>query len=431
MPNNDEKDDHRRLSSKSEAAEEDEQVEDDKIDSDGSSTVSSDEDELLLAGEQVRDPNVSSSSSEEESNDDENDKRDDLNSLADSGAEKNSKFLPASKQKKNHSASAPAKKDGPKQSSSSRPRKRKKKNDGDRENVDFIFCDMEEVKFWDGCKALLTNSSALYQRHASIWTDWLMEQVIGTVVTTEQDYLYSSSSENTEGPSCAVFGFASILDVAAMSSSSSSSQTPPDKKPQNEPQTESSRNEALTYFEQYVTKDCPTEYQSPMKALFQRNREQQQPASLFLFLHGRMINLPLEIVLALHQQLWLDWEWDQDEEPDNKLKSHPVASLEKKRKKKKRTAQAMPRQESILPASGSKEPRIVRLAPCTKSNDSLLLYRYYDDELLSDRAVASYTVKAPPSYSQEEAMFLQVMVLTPRGYQQAIQDLDQLVGSAS
>ncbi|KAL7579233.1 hypothetical protein ACA910_011395 [Epithemia clementina (nom. ined.)] len=359
----------------------------------------------------------------------------------------------------------------------------------EREQVDFIFCDLDdrEKKFENGCQALLRNSGTLYQRHAWTWTDWLMEQVVGTVVTTEQDLHYyqqqqqrrkqqqqqkrgesgskaSAAAPADENEDCAVFGFASLLDLSTKDQLEQQQDAP--QQPDQQQERVEARMQALRYVHQYALNDCPDEYKPEMTQLLEpllSPTKQPQSSSeskksplipLFLFLHGRMMNLPLEIVLALHQQLWLDWEWDQEEEEEDPKDG-------KATKKKTNKQSPLQRDSSILPKmtlSGKiVEPRILRLAPCTKTNSSTshktsnnnkrtkkkqttneatavlsqgVLYRYYDDELLADRAVVRYAVKAPPSYSQEEDLFLQVLVLTSSGYQQAIHDLEQMVGSA-
>ncbi|KAL7579184.1 hypothetical protein ACA910_011357 [Epithemia clementina (nom. ined.)] len=326
-----------------------------------------------------------------------------------------------------------------------------------------------------------------------------MEQVVGTVVTTEQDLQYyqqqqqqqkqkhqqqqkrgeSGSNSSAAAPAdededCAVFGFASLLDLSTKDQQlEQQQQQEAPQQPDQQQERVEARIQALQYVHQYALNDCPDRYKPEMTQLLepllsptkqpQSSSESKKSPSipLFLSLHGRMMNLPLEIVLALHQQLWLDWEWDQEEEEDPK-------DLKATKKKTTYKQSPLPTDSSILPKmtlSGKKlKPRILRLAPCTKTNSSTsrktknnnnnnnnnnkrkkktqttneatavlsqeVLYRYYDDELLADRAVVRYTVKAPPSYSQEEDLFLQVLVLTPSGYQQAIHDLEQMVGSA-
>ena len=455
-----------------------------------------DDDELVLAGQLMRNPDISSSSEENDEDSVEDKLEEDVH--GDDDENKDAAVAPPKRRKvvdalssvahpsakrthntKEHKAPAAASK--PK-----KKKKRKNKEQEDLENVEFIFCDMEKDTFWNGCKALLMNSSTLYQRHASIWTDWLMEQVVGTVVTTEQDYAYYKNNNNApqkrdnndhpDNEDCAVFGFSSLLHLGELpsstttSASSSSSSSPSYQQEQQE-----QIHAAMHYIQQFALKECPTEYRSEMDQLLQCMKmppnkrkslvsDKTQPSDsagksdmfnqLYLFLHGRMVNLPLEIVLVLHQQLWLDWQWDQDDDDGNDKKTKTKQTKKQKRK---------PQEEEIVPTQQhSKEPRILRLAPCTKSqlqsntttqrkakrssrnndddnnasattNNMLmtstdLIYRYYDDELFASRALVQYTVKAPPSYSQEEALYLQVLVLTPERYQQAIQDLQHLVG---
>jgi hypothetical protein len=111
-----------------------------------------------------------------------------------------------------------------------------------------------------------------------------------------------------------------------------------------------------------------------------------------------MINLPLDITLVLHQQLVLDMDW------------------------------------AVRNAEGGEEERrsldfgaFVRIAPCQASGGSLL-YRYFDDEVFAGRADFAYTADAPKSYSKEESLKLQIIVLSKTGHRSAMQDLEKIVG---
>ena len=129
----------------------------------------------------------------------------------------------------------------------------------------------------------------------------------------------------------------------------------------------------------------------------QQQRRLSGPTGLLL--HGRMINLPLEITLALHQQLVLDMEW------------------------------------AIQHAEGGPDERqsldfatIVRVAPCQLDGNASVVHRYFDDEFFHNRAQLSFVIDAPKSYSKEQPQKLQVSVLTASAFRQAVRDLERMVG---
>jgi len=370
----------------------------DDDDDDNSVSSESDDDELELAGELVRNSDASSSSSDDEEEDSEDDDEKPAASSKQSSDDHKKRTIEPSSQKR------------PRDQKSKKKRKKKDKDDDDDlENIEFIFCDTHD-KYWHGCKALLQNSGILYQKHASTLMDWTLEQVVGTVVSTSQAY----SEED------AVFGFATLVDATTIISTTAVSTTKQKSLDREKEDQRQQRVRAMEYLQQYALKECPAEYLPDMTKLLKHSSSSSN--KLFVFLHGRMINLPLEIVLVLHEQLWLDWEFNIQQESTTK----PSSKSGKKKKKAKAAAATPP----LL--SDQSDPRIVRWAPCTSSGGGELLYRYYDDELLSQRALVSYTVKSgPKAYSQEEAQWLQVMVLTPGQYWQAIQDLKALVGGGS
>ena len=119
-------------------------------------------------------------------------------------------------------------------------------------------------------------------------------------------------------------------------------------------------------------------------------------------LHGRMVNLPIEIVLTLHQQIVLDMDWA----------TKNAATEEERRSMNFKT--------------------FLRLAPCHKDNRAAgggggLSYRYFDDEVLAERAEFAFTVAAPASFSKEQKQLLTVMLVTEKGYFAALDDLVKIV----
>jgi hypothetical protein len=220
--------------------------------------------------------------------------------------------------------------------------------------VDFTFCDMKEMYF-HGLKSLLNNSSTVYQLHSSEFCDKMIESVaVGTLISTADD-----------GQEGNVFGFASFLNMAE-------------------------EYPAMEYLKEICLKDCPQDHKKQLQKVL-------TGPTTGLFLHGRMINLPLEITLVLHEQLVKDMDW------------------------------------AIKNAEGGEEERnslnfthFVRLAPCQQ--DQGVVYRYFDDEIFAGQAEYVFTVDAPKSYSKEEKQLLNIMVLTRAGHRQAMKDLKQMIG---
>jgi len=238
-----------------------------------------------------------------------------------------------------------------------KPNKKKKQSD-DTIQVEFTFNDMDE-KFFHGLKSLLHSTSTVYQSHSATLSDLMIDNIaVGTVVSTEGD------TENS------VFGFASVLNVTTYQSSP-----------------------AIQYLKQICLKNCPPQHQKEMEIVLSGTTN--RPAGFLL--HGRMINMPLEVVEVLHQQFVLDMDW------------------------------------AVEHFEGSEEDRkaldfgaFVRLAPCQQENHALV-YRYFDDEILAGQAEFCFTVDAPPAYSKEEKQLLSIMVLAKTGHRAAMKDLAKMI----
>jgi len=240
---------------------------------------------------------------------------------------------------------------------SGKKRKRSHKNEAiDILEVEFTFCDMNE-KFFHGIKSLLTHSSTIY-RQPSILADAIIGNVaVGTVVSTEGD---------SEGY---VFGFASVLNVVPNEMSS----------PVND-----LVQECLT--------GCPTPYKAQMNAALSGKTGRRTG----FLIHGRMINMPLEIVEVLHQQLVLDLDW---------------------------AAKHAPNANDQLDVGFE---TLVLLAPCTKENN-VTVYRFFDDEIFAKRGDFFFTIEAPKSYSREEKQLVNVVVMSKTQHRLAVQDLTKLM----
>jgi hypothetical protein len=309
---------------------------------------SSDDDSLVLEGVLVRNPDASSSS--DDSDDDDDDGEEDDDDGDDQEDEKESK---KPKAKDN------GKRAGSKSMAVPKKKKRKKSsNKPDTINVEFTFCDMDE-KYFHGIKSLLHDSSTVYQNQSSNMADLMIENIsVGTVVSTADD---------EDGN---VFGYASILNVSTYQDSP-----------------------VVQYLKDFCLKGCPAKHKKELEVVL--SGKTKRPAGFFL--HGRMINMPLEIVQVLQQQLVLDMDWAVDN------------------------------------AEGGVEERksldfgaFVRLAPCQAEGGSVV-YRYFDDEIFAGRAEFVFTTDAPKSFSKEEKQYCNVLVLTKTGHRAAMKDIDKLI----
>jgi hypothetical protein len=314
---------------------------------------SSDDDSLVLEGVLVRNPDASSSSDDSDDDDDDDEQEDEKQSKKPK-AEDNGKRKATGKASVNKNEKAGSK-------SIAVPKKKKRKkssNEPDTINVEFTFCDMDE-KYFHGIKSLLHDSSTVYQNQSSNMADLMIENIsVGTVVSTADD---------EDGN---VFGYASILNVSTYQESP-----------------------VVQYLKEFCLKGCPAKHKKELEVVL--SGKTKRPAGFFL--HGRMINMPLEIVQVLQQQLVLDMDWAVDN------------------------------------AEGGVEERksldfgaFVRLAPCQAEGGSVV-YRYFDDEIFAGRAEFVFTTDAPKSYSKEEKQYCNVLVLTKTGHRAAMKDLDKLI----
>lgn len=370
------------------------------------SSSDDDDDDLGLEGVLVRNPDASSSSSSSEDENEESDggsqddNNEDSNSDDDSKCDKEMNGTAESKASSKLESSPPKKKStttkrraspspNPPQNAHQKKQKKPKKskakakkkksssdNDDDDEDlvqVDFTFHDMDE-KFYDGLKALLHNSGTVYQPHAGNWADIMVDNVsVGTLLSTDGD---------VEGN---VYGFASVLNV----------------------HTTYRESPAVQHLQDVCCKGCPPEHRDAFRAVWTKEKEGKGSGPTGVLLHGRMINLPLEITLTLHQQLLLDLDW------------------------------------AVQHAEGGPDERqsldfatIVRVAPCQLEGgggdrSSAVVHRYFDDEFFHDRAHLSFVTDAPKSYSKEQPQKLQISVLTASAFRQAVQDLERMVGGGS
>lgn len=237
-------------------------------------------------------------------------------------------------------------------------KKAKESREPDICHVDFIFCDMDE-KFFHGIKTLLHSSSTIYAPDSSALSDLMIENVsVGTVISTGDD----------EGN---VYGFASVLNVTTNGS-----------------------QPCIQRLKKACLDTCPEQHKVEMETVL--SGKTRRPVGFLL--HGRMINLPLEVVDILHQQLVLDMDW------------------------------------AVENAEGGEEERkslnfgaFVRIAPTFSSSDGSIVYKYFDDEVFATNAEFVYTIDAPKPFGSEEKQMCRVIVMTKTGHREAMKELAKLV----
>ena len=325
----------------------------DDDDSDSSASSEEDADDLVLEGVLVRNPDASSS--------------DDSSDSDNSDEEEDSKPPPSKKSKGN------PKKDDSKQSKQQqasnqkkRKKKKKKKKDGEDQNietipVDFEFCDMNE-KYFHGLKMMLTSVSPVYAAHSSDLADTMIENVsVGKVCSCDMG-----------GDPDTVFGFVSVLSI-------------------------NTNNDHLSIqaLSKLCLDKCPSQHKKELEIVL--SGKTKRPAGFYL--HGRMMNLPLEIVEVLHQQVVLDMDWAVDN------------------------------------AEGGEEERkslnfgaFVRIAPSFRSGNQAI-YKYFDDEVFADHAEFKYEISMPKTYGMEETPHCMVIVMTKTGHRDAMKAMSKLVNT--
>ena len=225
-------------------------------------------------------------------------------------------------------------------------------------HVDFTFHDMKE-DFFHGIKTLIHSSSTVDAPHSSALADLMIDNVsIGTVISTEGDTDHN------------VFGVASVLTFATYKD------TP--------------TLQALTAM---ALQHCPPVHQTELQTVLSGST--QRPAGLLI--HSRMINLPLELVLVLHQQLVLDMDWAVEQ------------------------AQGIDRKALDFGA-------FVRMAPGTAGPNGTILYKYFDDEIFATNAEFIFSFDAPKAFGADGPKPLcTVIVMTKTGHRQAMKDMEKLI----
>ena len=302
---------------------------------------SEDDDDLILEGVLRRNPEVESSSDEESDNGEDEDVD------QKQPARKKSKVELSNNQKK-------------------AAKKKKGKNDDGIEiiPVEFTFNDMDE-KYFHGMKNHLITHPA-YAPYSSAFSDLMIENIaVGTVVSTED------GADN-------VFGFGSVLNL----------NTHGDK-------------ECIQHVKKMCVASCPKEHQKELEVVL--SGETKRPAGLFL--HGRMVNLPLEITSVLHEQLVLDMDW------------------------------------AVKNAEGGEDERksldfgaFILLAPCSRDDTThSIIYKNFDDEIFAGCSEFSFIIKSSDlkknsgSKDSGDNDQVSVVVLTKTGHREAMKEIIKLV----
>lgn len=335
-------------------------------DSSSDDDVSSEEEgeDLILEGVLVRNPDVESSDdSDDDDDEDDSDDSDDDSSSDDEEEEEEPKHKKA-KTSSNSNSKKPSQKE-----TKTKTTKKKKKGKTEIIPCDFTFNDMN-AKYFHGIKNHLLTQPA-YAGHSSALADIMIENIsVGTVVST------SDGEDN-------VFGIASVLNVTTYQN-----------------------KESIQKLKQMMLAACPSDRQKELSTVLSGSTK--RPAGIFL--HGRMVNLPLEITLVLHEQLVKDMDW------------------------------------AVQNAEGGEEERkslnfgaFVLLASCSRDNTThSIMYKNFDDEIFAGCAEFVFTISsadlrkgagggARSKDGDNEDDLVNVIVMTKTGHRQGMAELRQMI----
>jgi BCCIP len=338
-------------------------------DEDSASEDSSDDDSLALDGVIERNPDApSSSSSDDDSEDD---------------SQESDAAKPETEERKRQSQRAAVAVAG-----GAKKKKKRRKDDGlGLVQVEFAFCDMDE-KYFDGIRALLHESSTMFQLHASSLTDVMIDNVsVGTIVSTAD----GGTDEGT------VYAFASVVNLNTYK-----------------------EDVSIQFLKEFILKRCPTHRREELQVVL--SGETRRPAGLLL--QARMINVPLEICSVLHEQLILDIDWA--------MKHAEGGPVEQKSLDFGIIVRLAPCTRGGSISSRKKQNANEKSAPASGDDYSLpsdVIYRYFEDEIFCSEADSEnvFIVKAPPTFSQEIVPHIAVIVLTKAQHRAAVQQIQQLV----
>ena len=356
---------------------------------------SSEDDDLILEGVMVRNHDVSDEDDSDDDDDDEEEEKvdnDDDDDILDD-RKSNTKRVSAITTKEQSQTTPQLQVPNSSKKKQKKKKTRSKTEEDDEDdilNVDFTFCDMDE-KYFHGIKSLLQSCGSIYQLHSSALTDLMIDNVaIGTVVST--------TMEDVNEPD--VFGLASILNIKTYQ-----------------------HHTVIQQIQQFCMTHCPSNTTTVSPAQQQElqycwSGTTKRPVGLLL--QARMINMPMEIVLVLHEQLIQDMDWAIDQyanldETEEERKAHDFGAF----------IRLAPAERDTTSTSYSHR------GGCNSNNG--ILFKYFDDELFMERSefhyvvdvVTAVTTKSKTSSHQQPCLV--VMVLTKTGHRAAIQDLKQLI----
>ena len=360
---------------KQEEQEKQKQQQQDDSSSDDDASSEEEGEDLILEGVLVRNPDVESSDDSDDDDDDsDSDDSDSDDSDDDSSSSEEEEEPKHKKAKTNANTNTNTKKPTQKESQTktkTKATKKKNKKKGKTEIIpcDFTFNDMD-AKYFHGIKNHLLTQPA-YAGHSSALADIMIENIsVGTVVST------ADGDDN-------VFGFASVLNVTAWQNKN-----------------------CIQKLKQMMLASCPSDHTKELSTVLSGSTK--RPAGFLL--HGRMVNLPLEITLVLHEQLVKDMDW------------------------------------AVQNAEGGEEERkslnfgaFVLLASCSRDNTThSIMYKNFDDEIFAGCAEFVFTISssdlrkgagggARSKDGDNEDDLVNVIVMTKTGHRKGMAELRQMI----
>jgi len=247
--------------------------------------------------------------------------------------------------------------------------------------IEFTFNDMNEKFFHGLLNHIITQP--IFGPYASDITSIIIENIsVGTVVS-------SQDGENN------VFGVASVLNVTTYNEKT-----------------------CIQYLKKILINQCPDRHKNEMKIVL--SGKTKRPAGFYI--HGRMINLPLEITFVLHEQLVLDMDWavKNAEDGEEERKSLNFGAF-------------------------------IALAPCSIDTAShSTVYKNFDDEIFANFAEFVYTIdlnkekkrkreelqigvcnsNGSNGMRNDDQKLVNVIVLTKTGHRDAMKELKKLIHGA-
>jgi len=275
------------------------------------------------------------------------------------------------------------KSNGEKMQAEKKGSKKRKKESDEILHVEFQFCDMNE-KYFHGIKSFLS-VNPVHTAHSSRLSDAILENVsVGTIVTTE-----GVGGRNAPGDD--VYAFGSVIN------------TRDDIVHPRATGNDNHLASPLPDLRKICMDRCPANHKMEMSALL--NKSHARPAGFLI--HGRMTNVPLEVVLAMHQQLVLDMDWA--------VKNAGGGEMEQK---------SLDFGALILLAPGD----------CGRgevASSSSMFYKFFEDEIFANVAEFTYSFELPDvrGYGgvNGDKSYCTVIVMTKTGHLKGMEDLEQMI----